>query len=100
MSLPKIRVLSDKAPDEIIPVTFDFASLVTSIDSVVSVAVTVHKGVDASPSALILNTAIVNGTDVTQLIQGGLDTVFYKVRALIQSGQERYALEALLPVRV
>jgi len=99
VSLPDTRVLSSKAPDEIIAVSFDFARLVASVDSVISVAVTVHKGTDANPSAMILNTPIISGTTVSQLIQGGLDTVFYKVRAIIAIGQQRYALSAILPVR-
>ncbi|SFK92138.1 hypothetical protein SAMN05216302_102116 [Nitrosomonas aestuarii] len=99
MSLPDTAVLSSKAPDEIVAVSFDFSRLADSIDSVVSVAVTVHKGTDASPAAMILNTPIISGTVVSQLIQGGLDAVFYKVRAVIAIGQQRYALSAILPVR-
>ncbi len=99
MSQRKTRVLDDKAPDEIIPVTFEFGSLVTAIDSVLSVAVTVHKGTDANPSTMILNAASVSGTDVTQLIQNGVDAVVYEIRALIQSGQTKYAIKAYLPVR-
>lgn len=99
MSLPEIKVMSSKAPDEIIAVSFDFSRLVTSIDSVVSVAVTVHKGADNNPSAMILNSPIISGATVSQLLQGGLDTVYYKVRALIAVGQQRYALTAILPVR-
>ena len=99
MSQPKIKALSSKAPDEVVPVIFEFGGLVTAIDSVVSLSVTVHKGTDPDPSTMILNASSVDGTDVTQLIQGGLDTVIYKVRALVQSGQLRYALEAHLPVR-
>ncbi|MDR4518963.1 MAG: hypothetical protein MRK00_16455 [Nitrosomonas sp.] len=99
MSLPDTTVLSPKAPDEIIAVSFDFSRLVDSIDSVVSVAVTVHKGTDANPSAMILNTPIISGAIVYQLIQGGVDTVYYKVRALVAVGQQKYGLSCILPVR-
>lgn len=100
MSLSEIKVLSSKAPDEIIAVSFDFSRLVDSIDSVVSVSVTVHKGTDVNPSVMLLNAPIVSGDLVMQLIQGGLDAVYYKVRALVASGQQRYSLSAILPVRV
>lgn len=99
MSLPEIKVLSSKTPEEIIAVSFDFSRLVDSIDSVVSVSVTAHKGTDANPSAMLLNAPVVSGNLVLQLIQGGVDTVYYKVRALITSGQQKYALSAILPVR-
>ena len=99
MSLPDIRVVSPKAPDEIIAIPFDFSRLVDSIDSVVSVAVTVYKGADNNPSVMILNAPIVSGTTVFQLIQGGIDTVYYKVRALVMVGQQRYGVSCILPVR-
>lgn len=99
MWLPDTKVLSAKAPDEIIAVSFDFARLVDSIDSVVSVSVTVYKGTDASASAMILNSPIISGTIVSQLLQNGVDGVYYKVRALVLVGQQKYGLAAILPVR-
>jgi hypothetical protein len=92
-------VLSDKDPAEIVTITFDFAQLLTRIDSVVSVSVLVHKGVDANPAVMLLNAPIISDTHVLQLVQGGLDGVYYKVRADAQVGSERYALSAILPVR-
>lgn len=99
MLLLKTKTLSPKAPDEIIAVSFDFARLVDSVDSVVLVAVTVHKGVDANPAAMILNSPIISGTIVSQLLQSGVDGVYYKVRVLVAVGQQRYGLAAILPVR-
>lgn len=99
MLLLDTKVLSAKAPDEIIAVSFDFARLVDSIDSVVSVSVTVYKGTDASASAMILNSPIISGTVVSQLLQNGVNGVYYKVRALVLVGQQKYGLAAILPVR-
>lgn len=98
--MSRTKTLSSKAPDEIIPVTFEFSGLVTAIDSVLSIEITVQSGTDASPSALILGSPSVSGTDVTQLVQVGVDGVVYQIRALIQSGQLKYALKAYLPVDV
>ncbi len=100
MSLPKLHVLSSKDPQEIITVTFDFAKLLTRIDSVSSLSVSVHKGVDGAPATLLLNAPIISDTKVLQLIQNGLDGVYYKLRADVLVGMERYALSAILPVRV
>ena len=99
MSLPKLRVLSDKDPLEIITVTFDFTKLLTRIDSISSITVAVYKGTDASPGGLLLNAPIIADTQVLQLIQGGLNGVYYKIRADVLVGLERYALSAVLPVR-
>lgn len=99
MSLPKLRVLADKDPLEIITVTFDFTKLLTRIDSVSSMTVAVYKGTDAAPGGLLLNAPIIADTQVLQLIQGGLDGVYYKIRADVLVGLERYALSAVLPVR-
>jgi len=100
VSLPKLHVLSSKDPQEIITVTFDFTKLLTRIDSVSSLSVTVHKGVDGTPALLLLNAPIISDTKVLQLIQNGLDGVYYKLRADVLVGMERYALSAILPVRV
>lgn len=99
MLLLDTKVLSSKAPDEIIAITFDFARLVDSIDAVVSVAVTVYRGSDANPAAMILNSPIISGTIVSQLLQNGVDGVYYKVRVLVLVGQQKYGLAAILPVR-
>jgi len=99
VSLPKLRVLSDKDPLEIITVTFDFTKLLTRIDSISSITVAVYKGTDASPGGLLLNAPIIADTQVLQLIQGGLNGVYYKIRADVLVGLERYALSAVLPVR-
>lgn len=97
--LDVIKVLSDKDPLEIIPVVFDFTNVVAAIDSVVSIGVTVYKGTDASASSMPLNSAVIDGTTVVQLIRNGVSGVSYKLRADILVGQQRYALSAILPVR-
>lgn len=99
MSLPKLRVLSSKDPLEIITVTFDFSLLLTRIDSVSSMSISVHKGVDGASGSMLLNAPIISDTSVLQLIQAGVDGVYYKVRADVLVGLERYALSAILPVR-
>lgn len=100
MSLPRLRVLSDKDPAEIITLTFDFSRLMDRIDAVADVSVQSHKGEDDSPQAMLLLDPVIDGSRVLQLVQGGLDGVFYKVRAEVLVGHERYALSAILPVRV
>lgn len=94
----RIVLLSSKATDEIIPLSFDFSNLVKSIDSVV-ITVSVRKGVDASPADLLLSSAVINSSMVQQLIKSGVEGVIYKVKASISSGDIKYSLSAYLPVK-
>lgn len=93
----RIDTIDLKAPLEVVPVGIDFKNLVSGIDSV-TVTVSVKKGTDASPSALLLGSAQITGTDVRQLIQSGLDGVIYLIRFDISSGSEAYSEAVYLPV--
>lgn len=93
----RIKTLSEKAPEEVVPVLIDFKHLVSSIDSVV-VTVSVRNGTDASPVDLIFGSAQIAGTEVSQLIKAGLDGVVYRVRMDVVSGDQQYAGAVYLPV--
>jgi hypothetical protein len=92
------QLLSAKDPAEIIPITFDFSSVVTTITSVSSVSVSIKTGIDATVATMIECTAQIVGTTVVQLIKAGLSDVTYTVRAEILSGTQKYVLAATLPV--
>jgi len=92
-----VKNMDSKAPWEIVPVTFNFEKLVTTIDSA-TVTVSVRVGTDPSPIDLIFSSPITNGHYVQQLIQGGIDGVIYRIRADITSGNEKYSLAGYLPV--
>ncbi len=94
----RVVSLSPKEPQEIIPVSFQFSRLVSAIDGVI-LSVSVKKGVDANPVGLLLGTAQITGTTVTQLIQLGVDDTAYLIKALISSGDFTYSLAAYLLVR-
>ncbi len=94
----RIRKISDKAPEEIIPVSFDFTELLTSIDSVV-VSVSVNTGTDNNPGALLFSSAQIQGAVVTHLIQQGLTDVTYLIKATATSGDIKYSLACYLPVK-
>ncbi len=94
----KLDVFSPKAPAEVIPVTFDFKNLLSGIDSA-TVSVSVKHGSDSNPAALLYSSAQVTGTQVRQLIQGGIDGVVYLIRVDAVKGNEHYAGAAFLPVK-
>jgi len=93
----RITSLSRKAPAEIIPVTFDFQKFVSTIDSA-TITVTVKSGIDGSPASMLYSSAQISGSQVRQLIAGGVDGVVYRIRVDIVSGSERYSEAAYLPV--
>ncbi len=94
----RISTLSDKSPVEVVPVTVDFKNLVDSIDTA-ALTISVKAGVDASPAALLMGSAQITGTQVRQLIQGGVDDVVYLIRFDISSGSEVYSEAVYLPVQ-
>lgn len=93
----RIETKDPKAPLEVIPAGIEFKNLLTAIDSV-TVSVSVKKGVDANPAALLFGSAQITGTDVRQLIQGGLDGVIYLIRFDAVIGDEKYSEAFYLPV--
>lgn len=92
-----IITVDKKAPAEIIPVAFDFSSLVSAIDSVI-ITITVKSGADPDVGTMPLSSAIITDATVKQLIRNGLDANVYRIRADIMSGSEKYSLAMYLPV--
>lgn len=93
-----MRMTDPKAPDEVIPATFDFSELVTEINSV-SVEVSIKSGSDSNPAALLYSSAQIKGAEVSQLIQGGIDGVIYLIKMHITSGDTQYTEGVYLPIR-
>lgn len=93
-----VIMVSDKAPQEVVPITFDFSRVVSSIDSVSTVTINVISGVDGGTGTMLFGASVISGTVVSQLIRNGLDGVFYRVQADILKGSEKYSLACDLPV--
>lgn len=91
----RITTFDPKAPAEVVPVTFDFSALTTSIDSV-TVSVTVKTGMDSNVATMPLGGYQISGGKVIQLIQNGVDQTVYLIRADITTGSEKYALAAYM----
>lgn len=86
-----------KDPGEQVTLGFDFTKLGTPANPTVEISV--RKGTDAAPSAVLLGLPAVIGTWVYQRVQGGVDEVDYAVRCLADIGQDRMLIDAILPVR-
>ncbi len=91
-------MLDSKDPAEIVPITFDFSELVTSIDSIVQVTCADPSGTDAAATAMLDGSPVVAGQLVIQRIKNGIHNVNYTLRAEILSGSLKYALTDVLPV--
>lgn len=94
-----VKNIDSKDPSEIIPVTFDFGRLVTSIDSVTGVSVSVKGGVDEAVGNMKLGACQINGKQVTQIIRNGVDNVTYMIRADISSESFKYSLACYMAVK-
>lgn len=79
-----------KFADEVLQVTFPYASEIgaASITAQV-VTVSVVSGTDASPAALLSGSAQVSGSEVRQLVTGGVAGVRYKLHCLATFNDNR-----------
>ena len=91
------KQLSAKDAAEVIVITFDFSSLVATIDSA-SLSITVVSGIDADASAMLSGSPQITGAKALQLLQNGINGVTYNLRCEALSGSEKFALSALIPV--
>lgn len=97
-----MTALPAKDPSEKYPVTFGLAAVLKNetITGSPEIEVEVIEGADPAPSGILLNAPTVNGSDVTQWVQGGLHRVDYLLRLTIDtSGGRRLVATATLPVR-
>lgn len=89
--------LVPKEPTEIIPIKWEFddpALVVTAVSSTVTVA----EGKDDSPAA-ILGAASFAANTFTQVVQGGVHGVVYKIKTAATLGDgSRFVYTVLLPV--
>jgi hypothetical protein len=89
-----------KDPAEIVPLAMDFANLTAAPLSPV-VTITRHSGPKGSPdlSGMLAGSPQIDGTEVRQLIQGGVAGTVYRVTFQVDSGDgSRFREAGLLPV--
>lgn len=95
----RVETKDSKDPAEAIVMTFDFAKLIASIDSVV-ISISVAKGVDPDVATMLLGSAQITGTEVKQIIRNGVADAIYLIRMDASLGSETYAEAVYLPVEV
>ena len=92
------HVFSPKSPNEIIPLSFDFSSVLSLVSAVASLTITVVDGTDPDVADMLDGVAEVQGPVVVQRVKNGVDGVTYELRCLAANGAERYELVGQLPV--
>lgn len=90
-----------KGPTEYRRQTFDFISQLKPAETITSasVACTVWTGIDSSPQSMVSGSASISGTEVTQLIIGGIAGNIYRLNCTaITSLGQHLVLTGYLPV--
>ncbi|MFT3758981.1 hypothetical protein [Thauera sp.] len=97
-----IKRLPEKRPAEAVTVTFRFARELgegVTLAPGATVVVTVRKGVDAAPQAMLAGVPAVSGTNVLARLLGGLAGTEYLLSCTADtSNGDRLVLDAVLPV--
>jgi hypothetical protein len=94
--------LGPKDPEEIKVITLPFERELNgvAIASVTYVRASAYKGVDPSAAGMVLGAPTFAGTNVSQRLQGGLDSVVYKIRAKVVDVQNNvHVATALVEVK-
>lgn len=81
--------------------TFDFSNVLATSETIstASMVVTVQDGTDATPSAILSGSPVINGSRVAQRIYNGLDGVTYRLALSVTTSLTNvYTSVADLPV--
>jgi hypothetical protein len=91
---------SEKDPQEIVYLTFDFSRLTSTIQTATLTVQRLIGPYDSSPQTMIVGSAVIAKGVVKQRVQNGLANTDYRIRceAVTADGQ-RYVLDGILPVR-
>lgn len=101
----KVQAVDLKTPEEIIDVTFDFTDSLEVGETVQSavVSVSLRKGTDTIPSAILSGSPTVQTPFVVQRVINGVTGCQYNVKCLATTAGtgagRKYELIAVLPVR-
>lgn len=94
-------VLRSKPSNETRSEVFDFTSrlAIGETISTASVTATVYSGTDASPSAVVSGSASISGSQVTQMLTGGVEGNVYLLSCVaITSASQQLRLDGFLAV--
>lgn len=92
--------ISSKLSAETIPVTFDYSTITTRIDSIVQTGISAIAGTDANVATMLIGTPIiVNDSSVVQLVRNGVVGVTYRLFCLVAIGGEKYQIDGDMAVK-
>jgi len=94
----QVGFLDSKTPSEIVAISFEFNKVLTTIDTIDSVVISVVSGTDSNVGTMALNAPVKVGTIVTQLVRNGVDGNMYLITCNVTTGSEKYSLAGYLPI--
>jgi phage gp36-like protein len=89
---------TDKEPADVVTLSFDFTADADSV-SAPQVSIAVVSGTDPDPALMLIGAPTAAGAIVYQRVQGGVNGALYSLQCLAYNGDDRYSIEALLPIR-
>lgn len=92
-----MNVFPQKHPEDAFAIEIDFSKFSTALLSA-TVTLSVYKGTDPDPSAMLVGAPTVDGGKVTQRVQLGLSGVFYVYKTRATDGVNWWVDERILPV--
>lgn len=100
-NIMKKQILLQKAPGEELSVVFNFYHLMLFGEVIegAAVVITVHSGEDADPSTMLVGDSTFTDREVTQMVQGGLVGVVYRISMSARTDNGCvYVVEGLLAI--
>jgi hypothetical protein len=93
------KTLSSKDPEETVLLRFYFDNIISAIDTVEAMELSLYSGTtDVDMAAMLVGTPTISVAQVMQLVQGGVDGNEYKLRCTVNSGDETYLAAVILPI--
>ena len=89
---------TDKEPADVVTLSFDFTADADSVSAPL-VSIDLVSGTDPDPGLMLIGAPTVAGAIVYQRVQGGVNGALYSLQCLAYNGDDRYSIEALLPIR-
>lgn len=87
---------SNKDPRGILPLGIDYADLLDEGETIVSASaeIALLSGTDADPAAMLLGSAVVDGSVVGQWVQGGVAGCTYRLTFIADTSATKRLVEA------
>ncbi len=97
-----MNTFTPKAPTEVEVFSFDFVNNLAHGETIVSGSsvITIKSGIDPAVGSMVSGAVGINGSRVSQLVQGGVDGAYYYLTMTVVTTIQVLVGRAILPVSV